>query len=233
MSITYDSSYELLTWDEARSKVRSQLWRTGDDGIPQDQVDRALLAALLELEAERDWHWLENINASLTVTPSQDFVNLDDDSVKHIENIAFKRGTTGYEPLIAEPLARVRERAEGSTSGVPCFYALSRGTIYFDTTLEDNAEFEMIFTAGCPVFLAKAIFSPSITLTMQQQAVMPLAASYVALEYMKNSEEHARQRGSYERHLRRLENEDDSYNEEQAGGGGIIPDLYFQHLAHG
>jgi hypothetical protein len=48
-----------LSWSAARDKVRGDLWRKGTTAIPDDVVDRALHASILDIESRRKWQWLE------------------------------------------------------------------------------------------------------------------------------------------------------------------------------
>jgi hypothetical protein len=56
-----------LSWSAARDKVRGDLWRKGTTGIPDDVVDRALHASILDVESRRNWQWLEQINSTFTL----------------------------------------------------------------------------------------------------------------------------------------------------------------------
>lgn len=219
-----------LDWSGARAKVRGDLWRPGTSGVPDDVVDRALHASLQELEGERRWLWLENVLAELTLDHDADFVDLPG-SVRSVTSISYT-GTGYSDPLTPAPLNRVRELARGTAGGSPRFYAFADRRLYFDTRLTAGSAFEMIFTAGCPQSLADAIVSPSITLARHQQAVIALACHYVALTYLKNEADAARQLAGYGRHLDRLMDTEDQQRGDTVGGS-ILPDNSLFAAAHG
>jgi hypothetical protein len=229
MPIVIGSGESILSWDQARTKVRGDLWRPGTAGVPDDVVDRALHASILDIEAERRWLWLENIDATLTVATAADNVALEI-AVRSIARLSHISGTN-LNPVRRAQLEAVRELAAGST-GEPLHYALTDGRLYFDATVPANTTFEMIFSSRCPELLDDAIQQPSATLWRQQQAVIAKACSYVALSYLKNDAEAERQEAAYQRHLNRAFNIEDEQRVEE-GGGSIVPDLTYHHAAYG
>lgn len=231
-TIVFGPSAAETSWDDARGKVREDLWRRSTSALPDDQLDRALHSALLELEAERRWLWLENVQGALEMPVEAESVALPA-SVKSVTNLAFLSGTTGYDEMIQRPLAYVRQLARGSQSAYPTFYAISNGTLYFDSAVAQGRQFELFFTSGCPRYRADAIATPPITLTLQEPAIIALAAYHVALTYLKNEEEAARQRTAYERILDRLFNEEDQARSDTMGGGCIQPDDSLHNAAFG
>lgn len=233
MTIVFGPSAADTSWEDARSKVRGDLWRPSASALPDDVVDRALHAAILEIEAERRWLWLETINGALTVSTDASSVAAGP-SVKNIASLAYTRADdqADYEILDISPVAQVRAMARGTTPGWPSAYAFSNGQIYFDCTVPAASTFEVVFTAACPAAIEDAAASPPVTLTKQIQAVVALAAHHVALTYLKNGDEAARQRAAYERVLDRLMNEEDTARID-AMGGGIIPDTSYRMAAFG
>lgn len=216
-------------WEEARSKVRADLWRAT---LPVDQIDRALHTALLELEAERRWLWLENIVATLTM-PSQ-AATLDIPSVKSITSLALTRNPNDYDLLDQRPLSWVRAQALGSAAGFPTYYAITNGnTVYFDCLVPVATTFEAIVTSTCPRDLATAIALPPVTLARETPAIVALACSHLSLTFTKNEAEAARQRAAYERILDRLFVEEDTARADANVGGCIQPDDVYQSAAHG
>jgi hypothetical protein len=218
-----------LSWAQARDKVRGDLWRPGTGGVPDDVVDRALHASMQQIESERRWLWLENVDAALNITVDDDHVDLPA-SVQSVSSIAYRNGS-GYDRLNAASLGRVREASIGSR-GWPAWYAQTDGTLYFDTTVPAGNSFELIFTGHCPDYLDDAIASPSVTLARQQQAVIAHACHLVALSYLKNEAEAARQLAAYDRHLERMMNIEDQQRGDLSGGC-IMPDTAYQDAAYG
>ena len=215
-----------VSWTDVRAKVRGDLWRPGN-GVSDDVVNRALHAALLEIEAERRWLWNENVQAALTVDVGGNTAFLSA-AVGAITALSYT-SQGAQDPLTPLPLVNVRELAR-SSSGSPTFYALGAdGLLYFDTTVPAGATFELIFSAQCPEQLGDAVDVFSITMNKHQQAVIALASSYVALTFLKNEQEAARQRSGYERHLDRMMNAED----QKRGGGFIQPDNDYFIAAHG
>ncbi len=216
-----------VSWADVRTKVRGDLWRPGN-GVSDDVVDRALHASLLEIEAERKWLWNENVQAVLTVDTDANFVDLSP-SIGSVTALSYTH-QGAHDPLTPLPLVNVRELAAGTTGGSPMYYALGEGPVlYFDTLVAGGATFELIFSAQCPELLEDAVDSFSITMSKHQQAVIALASSYVALSFLKNEQEAARQRSAYERHLDRMMNKED----QQRGGGFVQPDNDYFIAAHG
>lgn len=232
MTIVYGPEGVTDSWQQARDAVRQDLWRPSTTGVPDDQCDRALHTALLELEAERRWLWLENVNATLTVDDEADSVDLPA-TVKYIAFIACLSGSLGYDALGQRPLGFVRSEARGATTGYPTYYALSNGKLYFDCKVKATTEFELLYTATCPRTLADAIATPPVTLLLQKPAIVALAASHLCLTYLKSEGDAARQRAAYERILERLMLEEDTARADAENGGTIQPDDFLFNAAHG
>lgn len=206
-----------ISWEEARSKVRGDLWRPGNS-LPDDIVDRALHASMLELEGEASWVWLENLVVVATTEERAAYIDLPG-SVGRVTAIAY-RSDDMLDPLVAAPLATVRAES-GTCTGAPSRYAYSDNRVWFDSIVEPSTEFELIVSASTPEELTDAITAPPFTLQRQQQAVIANACHYVALTFMKNEQEAARQRGAYDRVLERLHNV-----EAQRRGGMVQPDTW-------
>lgn len=207
-----------LDWAGARTKVRGDLWRPGNS-LPDDQVDRALHAALLQLEGETKWLWLEDL--TVLTTPStlgQSFIDLPA-SIGRVTSIGIRRDTF-LDPMREIPLQEVRRLADSSL-GDPCSWALTSGRIYFDATLQPGTELELVITATTPERLEDAIDSGSYTLQLQQQPVLALACAMIALNFMKNEAEAARQQAVYDTVLERLLNV-----EAERRGANIQPDTW-------
>ncbi len=215
-----------VSWADVRTKVRGDLWRPGN-GVNDDVVDRALHAALQEIESERRWLWNENVQAALIVEVEANSVALSP-AVGSVTALSYAH-LGAHDPLTPLPLVNVRELAS-SSRGAPTYYALGEGPVlHFDTSVPAGTTFELVFSAQCPEQLDDAIDTFSITMSKHQQAVIALASSYVALSFLKNEQEAARQRSAYERHLDRMMNKED----QQRGGGFIQPDNDYYIAAHG
>ena len=121
----------------------------------------------------------------------------------------------------------------GARAGAPEYYAIGDGQLYFDTRIPEAGQFELVFTSACPRYIDQAIATPPVTLTLQRSAVIARAAEHLALSYLKNEEEAARQRVAYERILDRLFNEEDQARVDTLGGGCVQPDDGLFRAAHG
>lgn len=221
-----------ITWVNARAKVRGDLWRPGINGIPDDVCDRALHASLLELEAERRWLWLENIVTPLTMSVEADHIDAPLD-LRSVTTLALLQGATAYDVLTVDTLARVRAEGRGSYSTWPSRYALSGGKFYFDATVPQDRQFELIYTARTPEDLDTAVAASSnVTLNLNQTAIIANACHYACLSYLKNDEEAARQRAVWARHLDRLTAVEDEARGDLTGGS-VTPDTGYQDAAFG
>lgn len=220
-----------LTWAQARTKVRGDLWRSAS-GISDDWCNRAIHDALLELEAERRWLWLEGISTSNTFAdPASEFVAPDD--CRSVTSLQLLRlGGNAIDTLAALPLGRIRFLQQNSilTGGTPCAYALSDGVLYFDSEIPAGYRLEMVYTARTPPDLDVAVAAASnVTLNLHQSTVIGLACSYASI-FLKNDEGERRFRRAYEARLNRLiEVEDEARGD--IYGGSIVPDSDYQALA--
>lgn len=220
-----------ITWQQARDKVRQDLWRPGTSGIPDDVVDRALHAALRELEAERRWLWLENISSTLSATVAGSIL----DVPAHfgaVSSLAYLSGTTGYDILLPYALAFVRESARGTTTSYPSGYALHNDKLYLDTNVKVGDDFEIVFTSQTSPDIAATIADPPATLNLEQDAIIAAAAASVALSYLKNEADASRQDTKYQRRLSMLiDIEDRARGDEH--GGCVVPDSAYRDSAFG
>lgn len=206
-----------ISWSAARAKVRGDLWRPGNS-LPDDVVNRALHASILDLEGECKWLWLENITTLFEMVDEAASIALPA-SVGRISALSIRR-PIWLEPLRAAPLAVVRENARQRAIR-PTRYAQGDDAIWFDAIIPANTEFEMIFSAQTPETIEDALEHAPIALQRQQQAVIANACSHIALTFMKNEDEAARQRAVYERIVDRLLNV-----EAEKRGGMIQPDTW-------
>ena len=218
----YISGSELLSWEDARAKVRGDLWRPGN-GISDDVIDRALHASLLDLEAEERWLWLENITGGLSFTTAADSIAIPA-TVQSISALAYRQGNA-VEPLTVSPLRTVRSMSPGS-NGLPSFYALGDGIIYFDTICPSGLQLEMIFSASTPEYVSDAIAADNPTLARHQQAVLACTCARIALGFLKDSEGAARFQAVYERDLERLRNRENQQRADESGGCVQPDDTY-------
>lgn len=225
-----------LTWADARTKVRGDLWRPGISGVPDDVCDRALHSSILELEQDRRWLWLENIRRTVALTEAAAQFPLPAD-LRSIASIAQVRADGEMlDAMTPLPVARVRIMASSEPSNSwPSNYALSGGIVYLDGIVPAGTRFELVATAGTNLVLedavAGAIAGPvPLALQLHQAAIVARACAEVAATYLKNEAEEARQMRSYERALERIGNKDDEAREDNYGPG-IIPDTYYRDIS--
>lgn len=219
-----------LTWEAARDKIRGDLWRPGPQGVPDDVCDRAIHAAILEIEAERRWLWAEDLLSTFTVDQATDRVDLLP-LMGFINSVATRGEGTDYCRLTRAPLQAVRESSI-SSPGKPSAYAISERSMYFDTIVPAGTVLEIHYDVHTPERLEDAVGSPVITMTLHQQAVLSNAKAFVCLEFLHDEEKAARNRAAYERHIARLIDRDDAQRVE-LGGGSIVPDDSLYLAAHG
>lgn len=231
-TIVFGPSLAETSWEDARQRVREALWRRSSSALPDALVDDAIHTALLHIESERRWLWLENLTGALELAIATDNIALPG-SVKSVSSLAYLSGTQSYDVLLQRPIHYVRQLARGSNAGSPTFYAITDKQLYFDCNVEAGARFELIFTSTCPRYVEDAIVTPPVTLTLQRPAVIALAAEHLALTYLKNTEEAVRQRAAYDRILERLFNEEDQARVDTLDGGSILPDDSFHRAAFG
>lgn len=231
-TIVFGPSLVETSWEDARQRVREALWRRSSSALPDALVDDAIHTALLDLESERRWLWLENLTGALNVPADADSVGLPV-AVKFITSLSYVHGLRALDPLVQQPLSFVRQLAQGARAGSPQYYAISNQQLFFDCKIPEGGEFELVFTSACPRYVEQAIATPPLTLTLQRSAIISRAAEHLALSYLKNEEEAARQRAAYERILDRLFNEEDQARVDTLGGGTVQPDDVLFRAAHG
>lgn len=220
-----------LTWSAARDKVRGDLWRKGTTAIPDDVVDRALHASILDIESRRDWLWLENLIGSLVLDTASNQLFLPAACGKVQSLSVFVSSNPWSDPLERQSLAKIRELV-GATQGYPTMYALGQGVAYFDCIAPASTRFELLFQAKCPDLLDDCLESPPVTLGLHQQAVLAGAKSLVALEYLHDDDKAARNNSAFENHIRRMEDRDDQLRGDDRGGT-IQPYTSLQDAAFG
>lgn len=223
-----------LTWANARAKVRGDLWRPQSSGLPDDQVDRALHASLLDLESKRDWLWLQNINSTLAM-PSDDQKLAEPTDLRTVQSLAFLDtglGTT-YDVLELSPIATVRAAARGTSNGLPQQYCRASGYFYLDSQVATGKKFELIYESRTPSDLDAAIAAGSnTTLSLHQQAVIAKACAVLSLTFLKNEAEAARQQTAYDDMVNRLIDEEDAARGDDYGGS-VQPDTSYRDAAFG
>lgn len=231
MTIIYGDGASSLSWADACTKMRGDLWRPGSSGIPDDVCDRALHAALRKLESERRWKWLEAINATLTMDAAGASIVAPSD-LGRVASIAYLSGPAAYDLLTVESPQVVRASAVGTYSGAPSFYATGQGNIYFDCNVAAGAQFELIYDGRTPDSIDIAKSNPPYVLTLQQNPILALACADVAMGYLKNEDEAARQMQRYSSMLETLFNEDDDARDDEFGGA-VVPDTALYDAAYG
>ena len=206
-----------LSWSAARDKVRGDLWRKGTTAIPDDVVDRALHASILDIESRRKWQWLENVTSAIVLVDDANFIELPA-ICGVVQSLAVRvNGNPFSNPLDLMPLAKLRDLV-GSGRGYPSYYALSNGSAFFDCIAPGGTRLELIFQAKCPDLLDDAVTTPPLTLGLHQQAVLAGAKSLVALEYLHDDDKAARNNAAFEKHVARMEDRDDQLRGDDRGG---------------
>ena len=213
----YIGGPDRLSWEGARAKVRGDLWRPGNS-LPDDVVDRALHASVLDLEGECKWRGLEALLAIVSLDADAEFIDLPP-TIGRVSSVSVRRGE--YPDLLDEVTLTQVRATFASDIGYPARWALANGRIALDSRASAGTIFELIVTSQTPEVLEDALASPAVTLQQQQQAVIANACHHVALGFMKNAEEAARQRAIYDRIVERLLNV-----EAEKHGGMIQPDTY-------
>jgi hypothetical protein len=220
-----------LSWSAARDKVRTDLWRKGSTAIPDDVVDRALHASILDIESRRKWLWLENVSGNITIDADNTVLNLPA-SCGVVQSLSVFVNANPYsDPLELVPLPKLREMV-GSARGYPSYYAMGDGVAFLDCIVPGGTSFELIFQAKCPDFLDDAVETPPITLSLHQQAVLAGAKALVALEFLHDDDKAARNSNAFEAHIRRMEDRDDALRGSDKGGT-IQPYTDIQDAAFG
>lgn len=230
MTLVYGSIASTVSWEDARARVRSDLWRTSGS-LSDDSVDRGIHAALRQLESERRWHWLETIDATLTADIDGAKIQKPA-ALRSIATLAYTEAPRGYTRLEPKPMSHVRAMAQDAGFGSPSDYCLGADGIYLDCPVKSGATFDLIFKGGTPLDLATAMLEPPITLTIQMEPVIAFACAHIALGRLKNEPEASRHRAAYDQLLETLINEEDEIRADQAGGS-IVPDNSLHRAAYG
>lgn len=231
MAIIYGEGADTLSWTQARDKVRSDLWRPGISGVPDDVADRALHAALRRLETERKWLWLQAVQATLTADEQADVLDAPSD-LASVSAFAYLNGDIGFDPVTMASLEYTRQEARGGQLGYPTYFAFTPGKIWLDSFVLAGSQFHLIYQAKTPDSIAACIASPPFTLTHRQEAVIAAACRHVALSYLKNTEEAVRQEAAYQTMLEIYEAEEDQARSDDYGPG-VHPDMTYYDAAHG
>ena len=220
-----------LSWADARTKVRGDLWKSAT-ALPDDVVDRALHAALLKIESERRWLYLENLLLTTALVAATDEI-VAPDNCKSIDTLSYVRDGD-KEVLKREQLATVRRLAANSSGNWPTFYAFHDGNIYFDCTVPIGRQFEIIYKAATPALMDAAIAGAATnpTLELHQQAVISHACFQIAGGRLRNRELARTHSDIFDSHLERMENADDEARADLTGPT-IAPDTGYYDSAFG
>lgn len=223
-----------ITWQQARDKVRGDLWRPGTTGVPDDVCDRALHASLKNLEAERKWLWLETIKTTDPVV--EDMNTIDAPAWRALQSVApISDAGVAQDPLSIVTIGRILVLQKQLTAPTgPSGYTFTGGKIYMDSPLAAGWSLQLVGTAKTPddIDAANAGAADNDTLQLHQTIIIAAACADVALTYLKNSDEASRQDAAYQRYLLRLENEDDEARSDNYGGL-IQPDTAYRDMATG
>ncbi len=199
--------------------------------MPDDVCDRAIHAALRRIESERSWTWLENITSSLVADTQGSDIAVPA-QCGAIWSLAYLSGTTGYDRLKNAPLPNVRELQQGAFVGYPSAYNFSNGRVYLDCAVPEGATFELIWKSRTPRNVADAVTDPPITLSLERNAVIAYACYDVALSFLKNEAEAARQNARFQQLLQTMMDEEDEARADSTGGC-VVPDQSYHVAAYG
>lgn len=221
-----------ISWSAARDKVRGDLWRKGTTALPDDVVDRGLHASILEIEAERRWLFLEQVETSIALAVAASSISMPAGAGLIHSLSVFVGQANRSERLTRTQLDVVRSMSPASP-GIPSLYAMTDGVIHFDTIAPVGTVLEMIFDAECPERLEDAVNLQHATMAINQEAVLAGAKAFCAAEFLHDDDKAARNRAAFERHLSRMIDRDDLRRGDATTSGTIVPNdgLYF--AAHG
>lgn len=203
------------TWIQAREKIRRDLWRPGPDGIPEATVDENLHAALMEIESEKRWAFLEVIWET-TEAFRGNRLSLPRNS-KQVNWMVWKDLDGRQRDLLRfAPLNHVRELQVIGGHGRPTLYAVSGYEIYLDRRATKDGRLECCYTFATPerIDLAVADGNENVTLDLQFQLVCALASMHIATGFLKDNAEADRQNASYQRLFESLMKQDDQARED-------------------
>jgi hypothetical protein len=222
-----------ITWDQARTKLRGDLWKSGSSSLTDDVCDRALHASIVEIESIRRWLWLEGITTSAALVAAVDNITVPTD-LSSVQSIAFRMNASSSfdPPLEFQSLPRVRiDRSLSSAPVLPTTYSRNGTKLYFDTVAPIGSIYELIYTARTPEDLDTAVAAgdTNATLQRQQTGVIALAGHYVALNFLRNNDEATRKLAVWQRIQQRLEATEDEQRSDLFGGCVVPDDSY--HIA--
>lgn len=224
-----------ITWQQARDDVRADLWRQASS-LPDSRVDRSLHAAIREIEGHRNWLWLEDIKRGVGFPDATDKFEAPADLAAVISLQFVDENEQVDPPLMRANIARVRELQSYSPglAGWPREYAWSGPYIYLDRAVRAGSQLELVYQSRTPPDLVTAVAAgdENVTLGREADAVKAGAARDLALGFLKNQEEGARQALLFDKALERLEREEDAARGDLFGGL-IVPDDALHFAAHG
>lgn len=209
----------MATWTDARAKIRRDLWREDGDGtagvgIPDATLDEAIHQACSDLEGERRWCYLEQIQETA------DYVSTNRLSLPIISRgVNWLAATKVGQPrryLTLDTLDRVMEKAEwNKVKAWPEFYAISGSEIFLDCTMDGATKLEASHTFQTPDEIEEAVErgDDNLTIQLQFQLICSRAAATVALTYLKDTDEAQRQEAAYSRMYDALLDRDDEARE--------------------
>lgn len=209
----------MATWTDAAAKIRRDLWRDEGDGtagvgIPDATLDEAIHQACSDLEGERRWCYLEQIQSTAS--------NVDTNRLalpiisRGVNWLAATKIGQPRRYLTLSTLDRVIELAERNlVKAWPEFYAVSGAEIFLDCTMDGQTKLEASHTFQTPDMLEEAIErgDANLTIQLQFQLICARAAAMVALTYLKDQDEAQRQEAAYTRMYDALMDRDDEARE--------------------
>jgi hypothetical protein len=209
----------MATWTDARAKVRRDLWREDGDGtagvgIPDATLDEAIHQACCDLEGEKRWCYLEQIQETAG------FINTNRLAMPIISRgvnwLAATKAGQVRRYLTLAPLDRVMELQEiNKVNAWPQFYAVSGTEIFLDCTMDGATKLEASHTFQTPDEIEEAVErgDTNVTIQLQYQLICARAAAIIALTYLKDADEAQRQEAAYSRMYDALLDRDDEMRE--------------------
>ena len=184
----------MATWQDARDKIRRDLWRPSASALPDETCDEAILAACHLIESERRWLWLETMRLSDPLTSSVANLPLD---CGHIRSVTLVWPDQAKRTMLQqETLGRIqhlRLQTPGAI-GHPRCYARTDQDILLDVEPHPGSRIEIVYIAETPSTIAEArAVAVNLTIYRAFNAVCAGAAAAIARTYLKDEEEAQRQ----------------------------------------
>jgi hypothetical protein len=219
------------SWQDARDKIRRDLWRPGPEGVPDATLNEAIHLACLQIESERPWLWREVTRLSDPFGGKAVNIPIDCGQIRSVTAVY---ADSNRERLSAATVWQVRARSEDASPMSPgrsvCLYARTDTDIILDAPVEDGTRLEIVYISETPPVLENAVNQTNMTIHRQFQATCALAASIVAATWLKDNEEAQRQAEIFSVARDAMIQAEDARRQD-AGLWQVAGDTYYQDLA--